>query len=132
LLFGQARYEGAATLLERALRVGGDFAWRPHCELCLGRTYARMGRVDEAKGLLGRLADEGMVEADAELVDLLGAEGREETEQRMYTAACHGRRDMFARLAERELEKTDGQRTAEDRRLWAMEWSRLADQRVEY
>ncbi|KAG5932743.1 hypothetical protein E4U53_001201 [Claviceps sorghi] len=132
LLFGQARYEGAATLLKRALRIGGDFAWRPHCELSLAKTYARMGRDDEAKGMLERLADEGMVEADVELVDLLGADGREEAQQRMYTAACHGRRDMFARLSEEELKKDDGQRTADERRLWAMEWSRLADQRVEY
>ncbi|KAG6006130.1 hypothetical protein E4U21_007366 [Claviceps maximensis] len=145
LLFEQARYDGAATLLRRALRIGAegegrtDFEWRPHCELCLGKTYVKLGRVEEAKEVFERLADEGMVEADVELVDLLGKDGGleagKEAEQRMYTAACHGRGDMFARLAEKELKKEedgDGGKTAEERRLWAMEWSRLADQRVEY
>lgn len=140
LLFGQARYEGAATLLRRALRIGGqDFPWRAHCELCLGKAYAKMGRTEEAEEVLTRLADEGMVEADVELVNMLvrngmqGKEAEQEAEQRMYTAACHGKSDMFTQLAEQELNKEDnGERTAEERRLWALEWSRLADQRAEY
>ncbi|KAG6018022.1 hypothetical protein E4U41_004079 [Claviceps citrina] len=133
LLYEQGRYDGAATLLRRALQIGGrGFEWRPHCELCLGKTYAKTGRVQEAREVFVRLADEGMVEADVELVHLLTREGFEGAEQSMYTAACNGRRDMFARLCEEELNKACGQRTDDQRRLWAMEWSRLADQRAAY
>ncbi|GAB0132651.1 hypothetical protein EsDP_00001080 [Epichloe bromicola] len=127
LLLEQGRYDGAATLLRRALHIGGDFEWRPYCELCLGKVYAKTGREDDAREMFARLADAGMVEADVELVDLLRRSDSEESEQRMYTAACNGRSDMFTRLSEAELEKENG-----ERRLWAMEWSRLADQRVEY
>jgi hypothetical protein len=51
----------------------------------------------------------------------------DEARQRMYTAACNGRRDMFTRLSEMELETA-----GKESRLKAMEWSRLADARVEY
>ncbi|KAG5984781.1 hypothetical protein E4U55_003293 [Claviceps digitariae] len=165
LLFEQARYDVAAAVLKRALRIGGeDFEWRPHCELCLGKMYAKMGRVEEAKETFERLANQGMVEADVELVNLFDRicsrddddededddddedEDEEEeeeddeddeeaavAEQRMYTAACHGKTDMFTRLAERELKRGNaGERTAEENKLWAMEWSRLADQQVAY
>ncbi|KHN99442.1 Tetratricopeptide-like helical [Metarhizium album ARSEF 1941] len=130
LLLARGRLDAAAAALTRALRLGGDFEWRPHCRLCLARTYLRMQRSDEARRLLEVLSEEGVVEADAELGEMLKGSDVHEARQRMFTAACNGRREMFTRLAELELQTlrggTDGD---EDARLWAVEWSRLADGR---
>lgn len=130
LLFEQGRLEAAATALNKALKMG-EFEWRPYCELCLGRAYLRIGKVDEARGLFEKLAEEGVVEADMELGEMLRESDGDGARQRMFTAACNGRRDMFTRLSEMELER-DGEKSVEERRLWALEWSKLADGRVEY
>ena len=128
LLFGQDRLDVTAATLKRALKLSEAFEWRPYCELCLGKVYLKMGKVDEARQMLERLADEGLVEADIELGQMPGPEG----EQRIYTAACNGRRDMFTRLSELELDKGSHERSDRERRLWAMEWSKLADSRVKH
>ncbi|KAK2592169.1 hypothetical protein QQS21_010129 [Conoideocrella luteorostrata] len=132
LLFEQGKHDAAVAMLRRALANKADFEWRPHCELCLGKALMRLGKADEARGLLERLADEGMVEADAELAELArkGGLGVEELEQRLYTGGCNGRRDMFTRLSELALEK--GSKKDGEGRLWALEWAKLADSRVEY
>lgn len=132
LLFEQGRFDVAAATLNKALRLSSEFEWRPYCELCLGRAYLKMGKVDEARELFEKLADEGLVEADVELGEMLGRSDVDEKEQRMYTAACNGRRDMFTRLSELELERAGDGRDVAERRLRALEWSKLADGRVEY
>lgn len=139
LLFQQGRLGLAATTLQRALHLHQDsdpvgtgtsdgadagraldFEWRPYCVLCLARVRAAMGRREDAKELLESLAagPEGFVAADVELVRL-GLLTPEEARQSMYNAACHGRRDMFERLAESEVE-------GPEKNLWVLEWSRLA------
>ncbi|KIE02972.1 Tetratricopeptide-like helical, partial [Metarhizium majus ARSEF 297] len=134
LLLQQGRLDAAAAVLTKALRLSPRFEWRPYCRLCLGRAYLKMGKVDDARGLFEKLAQEGVVEADMELAEMLRGSDADEARQRMYTAACNGRRDMFTRLSEMELEleAVGGEKDGEERRLWAMEWSKLADGRVEY
>lgn len=134
LLLEQGRLDAAAAVLTKALKLSPRFEWRPYCRLCLGRAYLKMGKVDDARGLFEKLAQEGLVEADMELAEMLRGSDADEARQRMYTAACNGRRDMFTRLSEMELEleAVGGEKDGEERRLWAMEWSKLADGRVEY
>ncbi|KAF5134400.1 hypothetical protein E5D57_005034 [Metarhizium anisopliae] len=134
LLLEQGRLDAAAAVLTKALKLSPRFEWRPYCRLCLGRAYLKMGKVDDTRGLLEKLAQEGLVEADMELAEMLRGSDADEARQRMYTAACNGRRDMFTRLSEMELEleAVGGEKDGEERRLWAMEWSKLADGRVEY
>lgn len=127
LLVEQGRLDAAVAALQRALKLGGEFEWRPYCELCLGRAYWKLGKADEARTLFEKLAEQGVVEADIDLAEMLRSSDVDEARQRMYTAACNGRRDMFTRLSEMELETA-----GKESRLKAMEWSRLADARVEY
>ncbi|TWU76696.1 hypothetical protein ED733_001592 [Metarhizium rileyi] len=132
LLLAQGRADAAAAALKRALTLSDEFEWRPHCQLCLGRAYLKMGQADEARRLFEKLAEEGVVEADAELAEMLHGSDADEARQRMYTAACNGRRDMFTRLSEMELEKLESGKDTAETRLWAMEWSKLADGQVEH
>ncbi|UNI14305.1 hypothetical protein JDV02_000947 [Purpureocillium takamizusanense] len=133
LLFEQGRFEPAAATLRRALQVGsagaGGFEWRLHCEFCHGKALLKLGRRDEAMSILEALAAAGFAEADVELGQLLRGTDREAAEQHFYAAACNGRRDMFSHLSEMALEQEG---SVEDRRRWALEWSRLADPRAEY
>ncbi|KAJ6446432.1 tetratricopeptide repeat protein [Purpureocillium lavendulum] len=130
LLFELGRFEAAVSTLRRALQVGAaGFEWRPHCELCLGKALLKLGRRDEATTVLEALAEAGLSEADMELGQMLRGTDRERAEQHLYAAACNGRRDLFSHLSEMALEQEG---SAEDRRRWAMEWSRLADSRAEY
>ncbi|KAL3964494.1 hypothetical protein ACCO45_001498 [Purpureocillium lilacinum] len=132
LLFEQGRFEPAVATLRRALQVGGalGFEWRPHCELCLGKALLKLGRRDEATEVLEALAAAGLPEADVELGQMLRGTDRKGAEQHLYAAACNGRQDIFSHLSEMALEQEGS--SPEDRRRWAMEWSRLADPRAEY
>ncbi|EFY90189.1 hypothetical protein MAC_03704 [Metarhizium acridum CQMa 102] len=134
LLLEQGRLDAAAAALKKALKLSQGFEWRPYCQLCLARTYLQMGKFDDARGLFEELAEEGVVEADMELAEMLKGSDVDEARQRMYTAACNGRRDMFTRLSEMELEleTVGGEEDGAERKLWATEWSKLADGRVEY
>lgn len=135
LLFEQGRFDAAVATTRRALQLSERFEWRPYCELCLGKAYVKTGKGDEARRIFDRLAEDGLVEADVELADLLKRRESGEVAQRLYAAACNGRRDMFARLSEMELDggaMPADQRSTEERRLWAMEWLRLADTRAAY
>lgn len=131
LLFEQGRFDVAVATLRRALRVGSaSFEWKLYCELCLGKALLKLGRREEARGVLEALSEAGLVEADVELGNLLRASDRDKAEQHMYAAACNGRPDMFSHLSEMALE---GAASANgDGRRWAMEWSRLADARTEH
>ncbi|POR34054.1 Uncharacterized protein TPAR_05725 [Tolypocladium paradoxum] len=137
LLFEQGRFDVAVATLQRALRAdSASFEWKPYCELCLGKALLKLGRAEEARGVLEALSESGLVEADIELGKMLRASDRDKAEQHMYAAACNGRPDMFSHLSEMALEgaaaATGDGRWSEDRRRWALEWSRLADARAEH
>ncbi|KAH0596268.1 hypothetical protein MHUMG1_06129 [Metarhizium humberi] len=93
LLLEQGRPDAAAAVLTKALELSPRFEWRQYCRLCLGRAYLKMGKVDDAQGLFEKLAQEGLVEADMELAEMLRGSDADEARQRMYTAACNGRRE---------------------------------------
>ena len=138
LLFEQGRFDVAVASLQRALKVGSaSFEWKPYCELCLGKALLKLGRRDEARDVLEALSEGGLVEADVELANMLRATDADKAEQHMYAAACNGRPDMFSHLSEMVLEGAasahgDDGGSSQDRRRWAMEWSRLADVRIEH
>ena len=129
LLFEQGRFDVAATSLKRALALKEEFEWRPYCLLCLAKTYHKTGRTAEAQDILSKLADEGLAEADVELVGVVS--DPTVAEQHMYNAACHGRLDMFTRLSEAELNE-GGARSGKERMLWALEWAKLAEGKAEH
>lgn len=136
LLYELGKYELAAAALKRAMRTQSTFEWKPYCELCLGKSYLKLGQRVTARAIFESLSESGLVEADVELSQILRKSDEHVAEQHMYTAACNGRRDMFTRLSELELEPAGSDskkgRTADESRRWAMEWSKLADPRVEH
>ncbi|KAF4975854.1 hypothetical protein FZEAL_7410 [Fusarium zealandicum] len=134
LLYHQERYDAAVKMLERALRLNNtDFEWKHLCQLCLGRSYLKLGKADEARG---PLEASGYTDADAELGQMLRTTEPERAEVHMYMSALTGLRlDMFRQLAELEFEKEANAANKEakkDHYLWAMEWSRLANPKEQF
>lgn len=136
LLFEQANYSAAVRVLERALQVGGSsFDWEPYCRLCMGKSYVKLGRLNEAEDIFSSLAKQGVVEADIELGNLLRTGKRDSAEQHIYNAACSGKVDMFNHLSEIALQRAaeaGDEKSKKEFQQWAVEWSKLADVRVEY
>ncbi|KAF7548137.1 hypothetical protein G7046_g8780 [Stylonectria norvegica] len=136
LLFAQGNYDAAIKLLERTRTLpSAAFEWKPYCLLCLGKAYAKTQRHAEAKEALTAALEAGCFEARAELGQLLRSSDVEKAEQYLYTAALHGKPELFRNLSEMAFESeanaTDDD-TRKNHQLWAMEWSRLADQKEPY
>ncbi|KAL6356285.1 hypothetical protein LRP88_09879 [Fusarium phalaenopsidis] len=132
-LYRLGMYEAAVKVLQRALGPeGSEFEWKHHCQLCLARSYLKLGRAAEAKEFLEGIEGAGSGEAAVELAQLLRTSDPDKMEQYLYTAGINGRLEMFRQLSEIEFEKeareTD-KAPKKEHNLWAMEWSRLADER---
>ncbi|KAH7272645.1 hypothetical protein NW759_003431 [Fusarium solani] len=132
-LYRLGMYDAAVKVLQRALGPeGSEFEWKHHCQLCLGRSYLKLGRTAEAKELLEGVEGAGSGEAAVELAQLFRTSDPDKMEQYLYTAGINGRLEMFRQLSEIEFEKeareTD-KASKKEHNLWAMEWSRLADER---
>ncbi|KAG5963264.1 hypothetical protein E4U58_003620 [Claviceps cyperi] len=128
LLHQQKRYEAAKTVLERALEIGGLSDWRNYCELRLGKTYAALNKDNDARRILEKLADLGFPDAEIPLAELYLKRRWEGWELRTYRAANVMGHKLFTQLSEEEMKKhEDGERTSEERLLWSIEWSRLAE-----
>ncbi|KAM0436949.1 hypothetical protein ACHAPT_002664 [Fusarium lateritium] len=128
--FGLGMYDAAVKVLQRALGPeDSDFEWKHHCQLCLGRSYLKLGRTAEAKEVFEGV---GSGEAAVELAQLLRMSDPDRAEQYLYTAGINGHLETFRQLSEIEFEKearaTDN-KSKKDHGCWAMEWSRLADER---
>lgn len=136
LLFEQGKYDAAVRILQRALQVEqSGFQWKPYCQLCLGKAYAKLQQHDKAQAVLQELSETGLVEADTELGNMLRSRDLDQAEEHYYAAACNGRADMFTPLGEIAVQRAaeaGDKASKEDNRRWALEWSRLADPRVEY
>ncbi|PHH88628.1 hypothetical protein CDD83_7286 [Cordyceps sp. RAO-2017] len=135
-LFDQGRLALAVETLQRALSLpSSNFQWEHSCQLHLGMSLLKLGRTREARCLFEDLSQSGVYKADEMLADMLRTADPSSAQQHAYTASHYGRLEMFSRLAEMELlgvgsTDSDG-RSPEERRLWATEWSRLANPRVE-
>lgn len=129
-LYRLGMYDAAVEVLQRALGPGDpEFEWRQNCQLCLGRSYLKLGRTAEAETLLEEV---GSGDAAVELAQLLRASDPDKTEQHLYTAGLHGRLEAFRQLSEIEFEREARETDPEAKKghnRWAMEWSRLADER---
>jgi tetratricopeptide (TPR) repeat protein len=127
-LFQDGKYDQAVAMLNQALDVDdGVFEWKRKCLTCLAKSYAKLGKVHEAKKTLELLGDP---EADAELDQLLRSSDAEMTRQQMYTDAVKGKHDLYSQLAEVEFERETKEMDVElkkNHHLWGLEWSRLAD-----
>ncbi|KAM5351472.1 hypothetical protein ACJ41O_004195 [Fusarium nematophilum] len=137
MLYELGKYGAAAKMLERALRLedSSGFEWKPHCRLCLGRSYLKLGRTAEAREVLEAMEGSGSAEADVELARMLRTGEPDKAEQHLYVAAVNGHMDMFRQLSEMEFEKGASSADRESKKkhhLWAMEWSRLADPREKF
>ncbi|KJZ78910.1 hypothetical protein HIM_01683 [Hirsutella minnesotensis 3608] len=135
LLAEKGQRQVAIAMLRRALKVGGrDFQWRPICELQLARQLAEVGQVDEARRLFESLGDEDIRMVHEELGKMLRPVDADAARQRFFTAGLLGSKEAFTYLSEMALEDAaraaDATTSDEDYR-WALEWSRLADSRVE-
>ncbi|KAF5670749.1 hypothetical protein FHETE_4373 [Fusarium heterosporum] len=132
-LYNSGKYSMAVEMLKQAVNASdGVFEWRRTCLVSLAKSYAKLGKPDEARDTLKTLND---LDADAELDQLLGASGVEQARQEMYTAAIMGKRDVYRQLAELEFEREANETDKglkENYRLWGMEWSRLADPSVKF
>ncbi|KAG7419673.1 hypothetical protein LZL87_000704 [Fusarium oxysporum] len=127
-LFQDGKYDQAVAMLNQALNVDdGVFEWKRKCLTCLAKSYAKLGKVHEAKKTLELLGDP---EADAELDQLLRSSDAEMTRQQLYTDAVKGKHDLYSQLAEVEFEREAKETDVElkkNHHLWGLEWSRLAD-----
>lgn len=135
-LYELGKYDAAVNMLGRALALSeSDFEWKPQCQLYLGKAYLKLKRPAEAKEVFETISESGSTEADVELGQLLRASDVEKAEQHLYTAAINGKPEMFHHLSEIAFDKmsnaTDEQ-TRKDQQRWAMEWSRLADAKVQF
>ncbi|ODA79653.1 hypothetical protein RJ55_05247 [Drechmeria coniospora] len=132
LLFEQGSFDAAVTTLRRALRLAtGSFEWKAYCRLCLGKSLLKLGKREEALKVFEALSESGFAEAHMEIGMMLRSEDRDKATRHLYAAACGGRQHLFSHLSEMALEEADG-RSPEDSQRWAVEWSRLADPRVDY
>jgi len=132
-LFMDNKFAAAAPILESALSVDdGIFEWRDMCLLYLAKSYARLGKVEEAKKTLKTLGDP---DADAEVAPMLTAGGVVDKRQRLFSEGLQGREQAFRELAEIEFKK-EARETDKDLKkehhLWAMEWSKLADPNMKF
>ncbi|KAH7189003.1 uncharacterized protein B0J16DRAFT_105960 [Fusarium flagelliforme] len=132
-LFMDNKFAAAAPILESALSVDdGIFEWRDMCLLYLAKSYARLGKVEEAKKTLKTLGDP---DADAEVAPMLTTGGVVDKRQRLFSEGLRGREQAFRELAEIEFEK-EARETDKDLKkehhLWAMEWSKLADPNMKF
>ncbi|KAF4452459.1 Tetratricopeptide-like helical [Fusarium albosuccineum] len=131
MLYEQGQHGTAAKVLERALALDDpSFEWEHHCQLCLGKSYLKLGKPAEAKKVLEDMGDNCSPEGHAELADLLRTSDPEKSKQHRYLAAINGKLDMFRYLAETAFEdeaRATDAGSRKDHHLWAMEWSRLAD-----
>ncbi|KAJ4021055.1 hypothetical protein NW766_002557 [Fusarium irregulare] len=132
-LFLDNKFTAAAPILEQALSVDdGIFEWRDMCLLYLAKSYARLGKVEEAKKTLKTLGDPN---ADAEVAPMLTAGGVVDKRQRLFSEGLRGRAQAFRELAEIEFEN-EARETDKDLKkehhLWAMEWSKLADPNMKF
>ncbi|RGP77739.1 hypothetical protein FLONG3_4128 [Fusarium longipes] len=132
-LFMTGKFTAAVPILKQALDADdGIFEWRNMCMLCLAKSYARLGKAEEAEKILEKLEDP---DADAEVGALLNRGGVEDKRQRLYSEAFDGRMEAYRELAEIEFEKASKETDKtlkEEHNLWAMEWSRLADPSVKF
>ena len=132
-LYRLGMYDAAVKMLQRALSPEGtEFEWKYHCQLCLGRSYLKLGKTAEAKEVLERIEGAGSGEAAVELAQMFRSSDPDKMEQYLYTAGINGRLEMFRQLSEIEFEKEARETDKEAKKvhnLWAMEWSRLADER---
>lgn len=136
-LYKQGRFEAAAVVFQRALKLGSPgFQWKWACWLWLGRAFLKLGEAQGAREALEPLAELGLADASKELAGLLRKTDPDRAQQHIYNAACNGLPDMFAHLSEMALEEAKAAQ-ATDRRLsdeshrWAVEWSRLANWRAD-
>nr|CEG04278.1 unnamed protein product [Fusarium clavum] len=132
-LFMDNKFAAAAPILESALSVDdGIFEWKDMCLLYLAKSYARLGKIEEAKKTLKTLGDP---DADAEVAPMLTAGGVVDKRQRLFSEGLQGREQAFRELAEIEFEK-EARETDKDLKkehhLWAMEWSKLADPNMKF
>ncbi|KAJ4319746.1 hypothetical protein N0V84_006221 [Fusarium piperis] len=131
-LYRLGMYDAAVKVLQRALGPeDSEFEWKHHCQLCLGRSYIKLGRTAEAKELLEGIEGAGSGEAAVELAQLLRTSDADKMEQYLYTAGINGRLETFRQLSEIEFEKEAGETdkmAKKEHNRWAMEWSRLADE----
>ena len=135
MFFAQKQYSKAVQVLQQALRLNApSFQWQLICQLCLARTYAELGRMKEAKATFEELHEAGLPDATMQLGLMVRSSDLDRAHGLLYEAACKGRPSLFTHLAEIELERASNAGDAEARdehKLWAMEWSRLADKRME-
>ncbi|KAI9166812.1 hypothetical protein HJFPF1_02927 [Paramyrothecium foliicola] len=134
-LFFQKKYPAALRHLEKALKQNKSFEWKLNCQFCLARTYRELGRTDDAEEMFHKLHEQGMPEAGLELGYMLHASDPDRAHELLFEAACRGRPEVFSHLSEIALDrssKAEDAQSREEQRKWAMEWSRLADKRMEF
>lgn len=132
-LFKAGRFAAAIPIFNQALSVDdGIFEWKNMCMRCLAKSYAQLGKVDEAKETLKALGDPA---ADAEVAPMLATGSVEGKRQRLFSEAFLGKKEAYRELAELEFgrgAKETDKDLKRDYNLWGMEWSRLADQSAKY
>jgi tetratricopeptide (TPR) repeat protein len=132
-LFMNRKFTAAVPILNQALSVDdGIFEWKDMCMLNLAKSYAQLGKIQEAEKTLEALGDP---DAYAELGPLLYRGGVEDKRQRLYNEGHEGRMEAYRELAELEFEKASKETDKalkEEHNRWAMEWSRLADPSVKF
>ncbi|KPM43512.1 hypothetical protein AK830_g3071 [Neonectria ditissima] len=135
-LYELGKYDAAANMLRRALALDEkDFEWKSQCQLHLGKAYLKLKRPAEAREVFETISESGSAEADVELGQLLRSSDTEKAEQHLYTAAINGKPEMFHHLSEiafENMNKAADEQTRKDQQRWAMEWSRLADPKVQF
>ncbi|KAK7429994.1 hypothetical protein QQZ08_003383 [Neonectria magnoliae] len=135
-LYELGKYDAAANMLRRALDLGeDDFEWKSLCQLYLGRSYLKLKRPTEAREVFEALSESGSAEADADLGQLLRSSDIEKAEQHLYTAAINSNPETFRHLSEiafENMSRATDEYTRKDQQRWAMEWSRLADPKVQF
>lgn len=136
VLFAEKSYTAAENGLRTVLRDPGSLGnWEPKARLALGKTLARRGKTHEALAILSKLSQDGYIEADEPLGEVLRNTNPDEALRQLYQAGCAGTLSSFNLMAAIELTKATEAKTssdAEHHRKWAQELTRLADKRAEY
>lgn len=133
ILHSQGKYAEAERILRDVLEkhdASGLGGWEPNCRLTLGRALAAQDKTEEGLAILQELSDDGYVQADMHLGQLLIKIDEDEALKYLFKAACMGTLpayvDMAIIHAKRAARAKDQAEAAENKR-WESEFLRLAD-----